>query len=227
MGLFEVLVEYKEFYISGALTTISISMIALLFGCLIGIMMCMMKISKFKILKGIASVYIEVIRGTPLLVQLYIVYYGIPSILGISFPSILGMSSDFITAAFAVAVNSGAYVAEILRSGIQSVDHGQMEASRSLGMSYIMSMRYVIVPQAIRNVLPALANEFIVLVKESSIISVIGIADLMYNAEVVRGNTSSAFWPLIIAAAIYFIITFTLSKIVGTFENKLSVSKAV
>ncbi|MFR3072600.1 MAG: amino acid ABC transporter permease, partial [Paeniclostridium sp.] len=115
-----------------------------------------------------------------------------------------------------------AYIAEILRSGIQSIDKGQMEASRSLGLDYSTSMRLVIIPQALKNVLPALANEFIVLVKESSIVSVIGIQDLMYSADIVKGNTYLAFEPLLVAAMIYFILTFTLSKLVGLLEFKLA-----
>jgi len=116
------------------------------------------------------------------------------------------------------------YIAEILRSGIQSIDNGQMEASRSLGMNYSMAMKYVIIPQALKNVLPALVNEFVVLVKESSIVSIIGIHDLMYNADTVRGNTYLPFEPLIIASILYFILTFSLSKIVGKFEKKLASS---
>jgi polar amino acid transport system permease protein len=112
-------------------------------------------------------------------------------------------------------------VAEIIRAGIQAVDKGQMEASRSLGMNYGMSMRYVIIPQAIKNILPALGNEFIVIIKESSVVSVIGIKELMYNADIVRGNTFRAFEPLLIAALIYFVMTFSLSKLMGRLERRL------
>ncbi|MEF3401909.1 amino acid ABC transporter permease, partial [Listeria monocytogenes] len=141
--------------------------------------------------------------------------------IGIKFPDVGPIPSEYISAIVALSINSSAYIAEILRSGIQSVDKGQMEASRSLGFDYSTSMRLVIIPQALKNVLPALANEFIVLVKESSIVSVIGIQDLMYSADIVKGNTYLAFEPLLVAAMIYFVLTFTLSKLVGLFELKL------
>ncbi|MGO0913780.1 amino acid ABC transporter permease, partial [Clostridioides difficile] len=184
---------------------------------------CMAKISKSKVLRAISSIYIEVLRGTPLLVQIYIVWFGLPQ-LGIRFPMLFGIPSEFIASAFALSVNSGAYVAEILRSGIQSVDNGQMEASRSLGLNYWSTMRYIIIPQAIKNILPSLANEFITLVKESSIISVIGVVEIMRTADIVKNAAFRALEPLIVAAAIYFVITFTLSRLVGLLEKKLSVS---
>ena len=125
---------------------------------------------------------------------------------------------------FAVVLNSSAYIAEIIRAGIQSIDGGQMEAARSLGMGYGVSMQFIIIPQALKNILPALGNEFVTLVKESAIISVIAIPDLMYNADTLRGITYKPFTPLIIAGIIYFTITFTLSKILGAIEGRLSAS---
>jgi polar amino acid transport system permease protein len=157
---------------------------------------------------------VEFIRGTPLMVQLFIIYYALPTIIGLNIP-------EMQSAIMALAINSGAYVAEIIRAGIQAVDKGQMEAARSLGMPYGMAMRYIIIPQAIKNILPALGNEFIVVIKESSVVSVIGIKELMYNADTVRGNTFRAFEPLIVAAIMYFIMTFTLSKLMGRFERRL------
>jgi len=218
---FSFLSEYYKFFINGTQITIMVSLISVIFGFIIGIFICLMKISKNKFLNIISTSYIEFLRGTPVLVQLYLIYYGLPT-LGITFPSIGPISSDFIAGTLALSINSSAYIAEILRSGIQSIDSGQMEASRSLGMNYSMAMKYVIIPQALKNVLPALVNEFVVLVKESSIVSIIGIHDLMYNADTVRGNTYLPFEPLIIASIIYFILTFSLSKIVGKFEKKLA-----
>ena len=145
-------------------------------------------------------------------------------IFGISFPNIGPISSDFVSGAFALSINSSAYVAEIFRSGIQSVDKGQMEASRSLGLGYVDTMKYVIVPQAIKNVLPALGNEFITLVKESSIISVIGVQELMFRAGIVRTSIAKAFEPYIAAAIMYLIITTVLSWLVGLLEKKLAQS---
>ncbi|HSQ87587.1 amino acid ABC transporter permease [Romboutsia sp.] len=217
---FTFLKEYSQFFINGTKITIIISLFTLVLGFMIGTIVCLGKISRNKLLSILASAYIEFLRGTPVLVQIYIIYFGFPTI-GIKFPDIGFIPSEYISAIVALSINSSAYIAEILISGIQSIDKGQMEASRSLGLDYSMSMRLIIIPQALKNVLPALANEFIVLVKESSIVSIIGIQDLMYSADIVRGNTYLAFEPLIIAAMIYFVLTFSLSKLVSSFENKL------
>ncbi len=218
---FGFLSEYTEYFINGTKITISLSAVTLVLGFILGILVCLCKISKSKILRFISSAYIEFLRGTPLMIQLFIVHFGFPQ-LGIKFPDINGISVEFISGVIAISLNSSAYIAEILRSGIQSVDNGQMEASRSLGFSYFMSMRYIILPQALKNSLPSLANEFITLIKESAIVSVIGIQDLMYSSDIVRGATFLAFEPLIITAVIYFVLTFTLSKLVGLLEYKLN-----
>ena len=220
---FSFLLDYKNFFINGTQITVLLAFFAVLFGSLVGILLAMFKISSNKFLKGIASVYIEFIRGTPLLVQLFIIYYGLPYF-GIEFPdfSLLGQNvGDFMAGVIAMSINSGAYVAEIFRAGIQAVDKGQMEAARSLGMPYLMTMKKIILPQAFKNILPALGNEFIVVIKESAIVSIIGIHDLMYNADTVRGNTYKPFEPLIVAALIYFILTFSLSKFVGLLEKRM------
>nr|WP_295596264.1 amino acid ABC transporter permease [uncultured Terrisporobacter sp.] len=214
---------YYGLILEGAKVTILISLVALVFGFILGLIICLMKMSKFKILKWPASAYVQILRGTPLFVQIFIIYFGLPQF-GISFPDIGFISSDFISGAFALSINSSAYVAEIFRSGIQSVDKGQMEASRSLGLGYVDTMKYVIVPQAIKNVLPALGNEFITLVKESSIISVIGVQELMFRAGIVRTSTMKAFEPYIAAAIMYLIITSILSWLVGLLEKKLAQS---
>ncbi|SFM05790.1 amino acid ABC transporter permease [Halanaerobium salsuginis] len=220
---FSFLGDYKYFFINGTRITIMLAFFAVLFGIMIGIILAMLKISHNKILRAIASSYIEFIRGTPLLVQLFIIYYGLPY-LGIQFPDfpLFGQNiGDFMAGVIAMSINSGAYVAEIFRAGIQAVDKGQMEAARSLGMPYLMAMKKIILPQAFKNILPALGNEFIVVIKESAIVSIIGIHDLMYNADTVRGNTYKPFAPLIVAALIYFVVTFTLSKFVGLLEKRM------
>lgn len=206
--------KYYKFFISGAGITFLISFFGVIFGVVIGVLLALMKMSKKSIIRMIAATYIEIVRGTPLLVQLFIIYIGLPKVTGIPF-------SDLSIGIIAVSFNSAAYVAEIIRAGIQSIDKGQMEAARSLGMPHSMAMRLIIIPQAFKNILPALGNEFIVLVKESAIVSVIGIHDLMYNADTVRGISFKPFTPLFIAAIIYFIITFTLSKLVGRLEGRL------
>ena len=217
---FSFLSDYSQFFIDGTKITIGISLCTLVLGFLVGVIVCMARISRNKVFSILGSIYIEFLRGTPLLVQIYIIYFGFPTI-GIKFPDLGPIPSEYISAIVALSINSSAYISEILRSGIQSIDKGQMEASRSLGFDYSTSMRLVIIPQALKNVLPALANEFIVLVKESSIVSVIGIQDLMYSSDIVRGVTFLAFEPLIITAIIYFIITFTLSRLVSLYEAKL------
>lgn len=223
---FSFLPKYYNFFIIGAKNTVLLAIFTVILGVVLGVFLALMKISRNKILNFVSTAYIEVIRGTPLLVQIFIIYYGLPAI-GINFPApaFLGeYGEEFVAGIVALSINSGAYVAEIIRSGIQSVDKGQTEASRSLGLSYNSTMRHIIIPQALKNILPALGNEFIVVIKESSIVSVIGIHELMYNANTVRGNTFIPLEPLLIAAAIYFILTFTLSKFLGIAERRMRVS---
>lgn len=211
---FDFLPKYYLFFLNGAKFTLLLAFFTVLFGVLLGLFLAMMRISKSKFLNLISTAYIEFIRGTPVLVQLYIIYYALPNLLGVNLP-------DLVAAILALSINSSAYVAEIIRAGIQAIDKGQMEAARSLGMTQSMAMRYIIIPQSIKNILPALGNEFIVVIKESSIVSVIGIHELMYNADTVRGNTFRPFEPLIIAALMYFVMTFTLSKIMGAVERRM------
>ena len=217
--------DYYLSYIQGAGVTILISFMALLFGFIVGLVACVCKISNKSVLKWIANVYIEVIRDTPLLVQVMIKAYGFPMILGVKYPTMFGYDDTFTAAVMAMILNSGAYIAEILRSGISSVDKGQMEASRSLGLTYLQSMRYIIVPQAVKNILPALANEFISLVKESAIVAFVGVTDIMFVAISVKNSTYNGFGPYLFAALIYFVITFTLSKLVGLLEKKMTVER--
>lgn len=210
---FSFLPEYYNFFIEGAKLTLYLAFFTVLLGTLLGLLLSLMRLSNNKFLKLLSSMYVEFLRGTPLLVQIYIIYYGLPS-LGIEF-------SDILAGVIALSINSSAYVSEIIRAGLEAVDNGQMEAARSLGMSYGQAMKHIIIPQGFKNILPALGNEFIVVIKESSIVSVIGLHDLMYNANIIRGNTFRPFEPLIIAALIYFIMTFTLSKVLGILERKM------
>jgi polar amino acid transport system permease protein len=210
---FSFLPKYYLFFINGVKFTIFLAFFTVLIGFVLGILLALMRLSNKKILNIISAAYVEFIRGTPILVQLYIVFYGLPHI-GITLP-------DSIAGIIALSVNSAAYIAEIVRAGIQAVDKGQMEAARSLGMPHSMGMRFIIIPQAVKNILPALGNEFITVIKESSIASIIGIHELMYNADTVRGNIFRPFEPLIVAAIMYFILTFSLSKLVGVFERRM------
>ncbi|CDF58643.1 amino acid ABC transporter permease [Thermobrachium celere] len=216
---FDFLTKYYSFFIQGTKFTVFIAFFSVILGIIFGTILSLMRISNNKILKVVSTSYIEFMRGTPLLVQLFIIYYGL------DFSNLIGGSfGDIASGIVTLSLNSAAYVAEIIRSGIQSVDKGQMEAARSLGMTYKMAMRYVIYPQAFKNILPALVNEFIVVIKESSIVSIIGIHELMYNADTVRGVTFRPFEPLIIAAIIYFILTTSLSRLLGNLERRLKLS---
>ena len=224
---FSFLNRYWSFYLIGAKNTVLLALIAVVIGAALGLLLAICRISKSRILRFVSTAYVEFVRGTPLLVQLFIIYYGLQAV-GIRFPDIPVMTaildinfSDFMSGVITMGLNSAAYVCEIFRSGIQSVDKGQMEAGRSLGLSYGQTLQKIIVPQAIRNVLPALGNEFVVVIKESSIVSIIGIADLMYKVNTVRGNTFQPFEPLLVAALVYFLLTFTLSKLLAYIEKRM------
>lgn len=226
---FSFLGDYGSNYIDGTIMTVLLAFFTVIFGTIAGMFLSLMRMSGSRILRFLASAYIEVIRGTPLLVQLLIIYFSLP--LGLEWlcgkvglPDDTFAMSDFAAGVLTLSINSAAYVAEIFRSGIQAVDKGQMEAARSLGMPKWMAMAFIILPQAVRNVLPTLGNEFVVIIKESSQVMVIGLADLMYNANLVRGATYIAFEPLLVAAAIYFTLTFPLSKLLGLVERKLKTS---
>ncbi len=209
---FGFLLKYYKFFISGTANTLMLSALTVVFGLLGGIILCLMRITHFKPTQKLAGAYIAFIRGTPLLVQLYIVYYGLKDI------------PMFAAGVVAMSINSSAYIAEIIRAGIAAVDKGQLEATKSLGMTTAMAYTKVILPQAFKNILPALGNEFIVLIKESAIVSVIGLHDLMYNVDTIRGITYKPFEPLLAAAAIYFVLTAVLSKGVESIERRLQVS---
>ena len=172
-----------------------------------------------------ANVYVEVFRATPMLVQLFIIYHIVFA--GIDLPNfkLFGFIrfDRFLPGVVALSLNSGAYLSEIIRSGIQSIDGGQTEAARSLGMSQLQNMRFIILPQAIKNILPAIANEFVTIIKESSICYTIGVQEIMYAVNSVKGATFSIAEPLVVATCVYFCLTFPTSKIIAHFERKMSV----
>ncbi len=221
-------IKYNDIFMAGIKITIIISFMACVFGLLLGILLAFMKISGVKILEWIATVYVEIIRGTPILVQISLVFFGLP-FLGIHFPSfeIMGVDFERLSAGvIALVINSGAYECEIVRSGIQSVPKGQMEGALSLGFSRWEAMVRIIIPQAIKNILPVIGNEFVTLIKESSQVSVIGMADLMYTATTIQGISFQPFPPLVIVAVYYFIMTFVVSNLLRALEWKFKV-KAV
>jgi len=214
---FTFLNKYFEYYLKGAEITIVLAFFAVLFGTILGLGFTLLRRSRFKITRWIGTAYVEFVRGTPLLVQIYIIYIGLPKLIGIDLP-------DMTVGAIALALNSAAYVSEIIRAGIEAVDKGQMEAARSLGMNQRMAMFQVVIPQAFKNILPALGNEFISVIKESSMVSVIGVAELMYNAGIVRGNTALGLEPIVVAAVIYFVLTFTLTRGLKYVERRMKAS---
>ncbi|HDC9069435.1 TPA: ABC transporter permease subunit [Staphylococcus aureus] len=209
--------KYGSFFLKGIKITILISLIGVALGSILGAFVALMKLSKIKIISWIASIYIEILRGTPMLVQVFIVFFGITAALGLDI-------SALVCGTIALVINSSAYIAEIIRAGINTVDKGQMEAARSLGLNYRQTMKSVIMPQAIKNILPALGNEFVTLIKESSIVSTIGVGEIMFNAQVVQGISFDPFTPLIVAAALYFVLTFVLTRIMNMIEGRLNAS---
>lgn len=202
----------------GLLTTFIITICALLIGVVLGFLVAVVrsahdKTGKMKILNLICKLYLTLFRGTPVVVQLMVLYFVV-----FTSPD----ASQLMVAILAFGLNSGAYVAEIVRSGIVSIDNGQMEAGRSLGFTYAQTMWHIILPQAFKNVLPALANEFIVLLKETSIAGYIGLRDLTKGGDIIRSVTYSAFMPLIAVALIYLVIVILLSHGVSRLERRLN-----
>ena len=211
----DLIIKYWPLFLEGATTTVLLSFFSVIVGVGCGTLMALARLSTNKFLSKAAKVYIDIIRGTPLLVQLYLVYFGLATVLDLN---------DFVSGVIAVSVNTTAYIAEIIRSGIQSVDKGQMEAARSMGMPKRMAMRQIILPQAMKNILPAIGNEFATLIKETSIVSLIGIHDLMYSSDTVRGATFTVFIPLLMTAFLYFVMTTTIAFFMDKLERKLQAS---
>ena len=214
--MFDFLPNYYTTYLEATVTTLKVSLIALLIGLILGVLVCLAKISTIKILNILAGIYVEVIRNTPILVQIMIIYFALPEV-GVSF-------TPFMSAIIALSINSGAYVSEIFRSGIVAIDKGQMEAGRALGLSYSQTMRKIIVPQAIKNILPALVSEFIALLKETSIIGFIGGIDLLRSASIITSQTYRGVEPLLAVGIIYLILTSIFTAFMRKVERGLKVS---
>ena len=211
---------WDVFLLEGLRYTLILSAIAVLFGAVFGSLIAFGRLSNSRILRFICSAYTEVVRDTPLLVQIYLFVLIVPKAIG----TIVSLST-FQAVAMAFAFNSAAYVSEIVRSGIQAVDAGQTEAARSLGMSARQTMLHVVMPQAVKNILPALGNEFVTVIKESSIVSVIGLADLMFRTNDVIAVTYKSLPCLAIAALCYFAMTFTGGRIIALAERKMNHGK--
>ena len=216
-NIIEILQKYWQLFLfEGLKNTLILTFISVLMGTVLGAIVALLKMSKFKPLQWLMSLYVEIIRGTPILLQLYIFYFVLPNIL----PFL--KLSQFMWVSIALCVNSAAYVSEVIRSGIQAVDKGQTEAARSLGLSESQTMVRIILPQAVRNILPALGNEFIMMLKETSLASTFFPYDLMTVCNVIKGATYLTLEPLTIVAVIYLCMTYPLSKLVGMLEKKLA-----
>ena len=200
----------------GAGVTIQITVLSTASGFVIGLIVGVARISNLRVLRMLAEVYVEFFRGTPLLVQIFLFYFALPVITG-------QRIDPFIAAISACGINSGAYVAEIFRAGIQSVDDGQMEAGRSLGMTWLQTMRYIIVPQAFKRVIPPLGNEFIAMLKDSSLVSVIGFEELTRRGQLIIAKTYGSFEIWMSVAVIYLVMTLTISRFVAYLERRYRV----
>lgn len=217
-GIVEVFLKYWPIFLRGLGGTLEYAFIAVFFGSILGTLIAMAHLSKNKVLSAIAAVYVNVLRGTPLLVQMYISYYFLP----MAFPALNNIDKIYFVL-LALTLNSSAYVSEIFRSGIMSVDKGQTEAARSLGMTSGHCMRYIILPQAIKNILPALGNEYISMIKETSLAGSFMLYELMYT-QTLLANKYLIWQPLFIIAGIYLLVTLSLSWVVRKMEKRLSVS---
>ena len=211
----DMVAKYYPYFLKGTVNTLLLSLLATTIGFLLGMILALLRINSsknwfLKLLRILAGAYIELIRGTPLLVQLLLIFNATTEM------------SRYAAGVIALSLNSAAYVAEIIRAGIQSIDKGQMEAARSLGLSSFITYKEIILPQAVKNILPAQGNEFIVLIKETAIVSMVGIVDFMYGVSIVQSKTYKPVPPLIVALLIYLALTLTLSKGVKGAERRLN-----
>ncbi|MCS1352233.1 amino acid ABC transporter permease [Mechercharimyces sp. CAU 1602] len=219
-----VLWEYREFFIQGVINSALLTIVGITFGTILGLILGLLKISRKKIFTIPATLYIDVFRGTPLMLQILFIHFVIIPTLVID---VLGFSQApgaLFSGFVALSLNAGAYIAEIFRGGIQSIEKGQMEAARSLGMSYGMAMREVILPQAFKRMLPPLGNEFIALLKDSSLLAIIAVNDITYGAFSVAKSTFVRFPPYILGAVLYLFLTYLLSRLVFYLEKRVRTS---
>jgi len=247
---FAKLVPYAEMFGEGLAITVMLSIGTVAVGAVLGVILALMRmsnlrpfsflgldkegrlrgpgilttLSKFNPLSFLATAYVEILRSTPVIVQIAVIYYGIFGVIDLPTFSLFGITKfhRFFPGVVALGMNSGAYLCEIIRSGIQSIDGGQSEAARSLGLSQSKTLRFVVLPQAIRNILPAIANEFVVIIKESAVTYTIGVQDIMAVVQSVKGATYLIMEPLLVATALYFCLCFPASKLVAYFERRMS-----
>jgi arginine/lysine/histidine transport system permease protein len=214
---FSQIVPYIPFILEGIWVTLKFVIVSIIFGFIFGSILALFKISRNKLLVFIGDAYTSIFRGTPLILQLMIIYFAIPQLTGYDI-------SAFLSAILAFGLNSSAYISEIIRAGIQAVDKGQVEAAKALGVPYRLMMKDLIFPQALKNILPALMNEFITLTKESAIVSTIGYLDLMRRAQVVGADTYRNFEPLIFVGLIYWLLVMGLTLVGKRVERRMKYS---
>ena len=247
---FSTIASYMDLFVEGTIVTILLAIFTVILGFCIALVLALMRLSNIRPFRGLgldenghlreegflalvsrfnplsflATAYVEILRSTPVIVQLFIIYYGIFSIIDLPSFRIFGFIrfDRFFPGVVAMGMNSGAYLCEIIRSGIQSIDSGQTEAARSLGMSQGQNLRYIILPQAIKNILPAIANEFVVIIKESAITYTVGVQDIMSAVNADKGSAFIIVEPLLVATAIYFCLCFPTSKVIAYFERRMS-----
>lgn len=207
--------EYAPFFGKGTLLTIGLSVAAIFFGTILGLLIGLGKMMKNKLLALPFVWYINFFRGTPLLVQILLIHFAV-------IPAFLGTTNAILAAIVTLSLNSGAYIAEIFRAGIQSIDKGQMEAARSLGMTHVQAMRYIILPQAFKRMIPPLGNEFIVLIKDSSLAALVAAPEIMYWGRAMQGQYYRPWEPYLTVAAIYLVLSLTLNFFVSRLERRLA-----
>lgn len=213
VNVYKIIVKYFPLLIKGLGMTLLLSLLTVVFGAIVGFLISLLTMSKNKILKFIGNTYVEVIRGIPLLLQLFVIYLAMPNSV-----------SKFVSATLALVINSGAYVAEIIRAGIQAVDKGQTEAARSLGLNKMQTMYKIILPQAVKNILPAIGNEYVTVIKETSLASSFYLGELMTAQHLIGSDTYLYLEAYIAVAIFYFISTFSLSKLIKVVEGRLNAS---
>jgi len=211
----EILVDTKDVFLKAMLLTLELTVVSILIGIVIGLFFALMKISKFKVLELISDIYVFLVRGTPLIVQIFILYFGLSGIF---------LLPDFWAASLALALHNGAYISEILRGTIQGVDKGQMEAGRSLGMTKVLTLRRIILPQAFRRALPPLGNQFIIGLKDSSLAAFISMNELFNVATTLGSNNFDEMTYLLIVAIYYLVLVALLTFLVNRFEKRLAIS---
>lgn len=212
---FDIIVEYIPFFWEGTLLTIGLSIVGIILGTILGLFVGLGKMMKNKAIAFIFNCYIIFFRGTPLFVQILLIHFGVV-------PLFIGKTNGIVASIIALSLIAGAYIAEIFRAGIQSIDKGQMEAARSLGLTHVQAMRHVILPQAFKRMIPPLGNEFVVLIKESSLAAIVATPELMYYGRALASSTLRVWEPYLTAAIIYLVLTTTLGFLLNKLERRLA-----